>query len=383
MAAIVFRPAESSDLEQFYDVYSLTYNDGNPLSEDRKNSQFTVPYVALLDGQVAGICHTFDLTCTRLDSVLRCPGIGAVAVYPHLRKSGVGSAMMALLVRHLRETGNPMSSLYAFRETFYRRAGYEVAGKRVRITCPSTRFPRIDSGLPIRRLRPSDWQEIDSCYSAFARSRAGFSLRTEKLWQRVLGENRPLTIYAAGDPVEGYAVVSHSTSFWSTDHIPDVAWTTRLGHAGVLEILSGLSINKTALSWFEPSDSPFLSRYMDQGIEMKLDRPVMYRMCDVPVTLAHLKSEDSGEFSMRVHDDVIPENAGVWRVRFGSDAVVVEAGDNPDFEIDVRHLAQIFLGDPSLSDLARNGFINVFSEFGLNAARRLFIPLPVTCADFF
>jgi predicted acetyltransferase len=383
MASIVVRPVQAEDLDGYFDVRSLTYNNGDPVPEDRRHFKNSRGYAALLDGEVTGVFNILDLTCTRGPATLACGGVAGVAVYPHRRKSGVGSAMMTWLVRHLREEGVPMANLYAFRETFYRRFGYEVAGKRLKIVCPSGRIPKTSHGLPIRRLTPDDWQLIDPCYSAFAHARSGLSLRTEKLWQRVLAENRPLTVYAAGDPVEAYAVVSHNWSFWSTDHLSDVAWSTEEGYRALFEVFSGLSINKTALTWFEPSDSPFYAQYLDQGIEAAVDRPVMYRVCDVPAALRTLRPEESGEFTVRVRDDVIPENEGPWRVAFRPGEVVVEKCEDADIALDIRPFAQAFLGEPSLRDLARIGRVSVTHPDALRAAERLLPALPVTCADFF
>lgn len=383
MSGIVVRSVQQEDLEGYFDVRSLTYNNGDPIPEDRRDFKWTRGFAALLDGEVTGAFNILDLTCTRGPATLKCGGVAGVAVYPHRRKSGVGSAMMSWLVRQLREEGIPMANLYAFRETFYRRFGYEVAGKRIKITCPTGRLPKLQNELPVRRLRPGDWQEINGCYSAFAHARSGLSLRDEKLWRRVLAENRPLTIYAAGDPVEAYAVVSHSWSFWTTDHISDVAWSTPEGYRALFEIFAGIAINKTALSWFEPSDSPFYAQYLDQSVEAVVDRPCMYRVCDVPAALRALQPEDSGEFTIRVLDDLIPENEGPWRAAFRPSAVEVERTQDADLTLDIRPFAQAFLGEPSLADLARIGQVDVRNRKALQAAQRLLPPSPTICADFF
>jgi len=383
MSAIVVRPVQPEDLEGFFDVRALTYNDGNPIPEDRREFKLSRGYAAINEGEVQGIMSLLDLTCTRGAATLDCAGVAAVAVYPHRRKSGVGTTMLKWLPRHLREVGTPLSSLYAFREPFYRRAGYEVCGKRLKITCPTGRIPRVSTSLTVNRLKPEDWRKLDACYSAFAHARSGFSLRTEPLWGRVLGENRPLTIYAAGDPVEAYAVVSHSTGFWTTDHISDFAWSTLEGYRAIMEVLAGIAINKTALTWFEPSDSPMYATYLDQGVLAQVERPIMYRLCDVPGAFRQLVTDESGEFTLRVRDDVIPENEGPWRIAFSPDGVAVERCDDADLEIDVRNLVQAFLGEPSIMDLARIDLVDVKDRAALKSASRLLPALPVTCNDFF
>lgn len=383
MANIVVRPYELSDEEGYYDVNSLTYNDGRPYPPEQRIFRFGKPYVAVEGSEVVGAFNLLDMTATRQAAVLDCAGVAGVAVMPHRRRGGVGSAMLSWIPRHLRERGIPLTHLYAFRETFYRKFGYEVCGKRIRIECSGPRLPRLGGDLPVRRLTPADWRELAPCFEAFAKRRSGVNVRTEKLWMRVLNEHRPLAIYAVGDPVEGYVAVSHSTAFWTTDHLSEVAWCTRRGYENVVGLFHGLAINKSGLSWFEPSDSPFYARFLDQGVEAKLDRPIMFRVTDVPAALRQLKPASSGEFTLKVQDDLIEENRGPWRVAFGPDGVAVEPASEADLEIDIRHFAQAFLGDPSWTDLARLDLAVVRDAKALEAALALMPATPVYCPEFF
>jgi predicted acetyltransferase len=388
MPDILVRPAESRDDEGMYLVWSLTYNNGDPYPPERRgrNASGSVNYVAEYQGRIAAACTVLNLTASRGMGTLACGGVAAVGVLPELRRTGVGSALMTQLISHFRENGVPLASLYAFREPFYRRFGYEVAGKRLKIVCPIVRWPKVKSDLPVRRLAPSDWEQLEACYSSFARKRSGLNMRTQPQWMRVLGENRPLTIYAVGEPVQGYAVVSHVTNFWTTDHISEIAWSTIEGYEGLLATLGGLGINKTALSWFEPSDGPFYTDFLDQGIEAVLDRPIMFRVNDVASSLRGLKPNESlsGEFVVQVHDDIVTGNNGPWNVKFRSGRVEVDqTATGPDFELDIRHFAQAFLGEPSLSQLAEASRVKVYSEAGYRAACDLMPPQATYCMDFF
>jgi predicted acetyltransferase len=388
MPDILVRPAEERDSDGMHEVWSLTYNNGDPYPPERRNSTLkgSMNFVAECDGRIAAACNVLDLEVSRGAGALACGGVAAVAVLPEMRRSGVGTAMMSWLISHLREIGVPLASLYAFREPYYRRFGYEVAGKRLKIVCPVTRWPKFKSELPVRRLTPQDWQQLVPCYQAFARHRSGVVLRTEPQWQRVLGENRPLTIYAAGDPVEAYAVVSHVTNFWTTDHISEIAWSSRSGYESVLAMLGSMAINKSGLSWFEPSDGLFYADYVDQGVDVILDRPIMFRVNDVAESLRLLRPEPdvAGAFIMGVEDALIRGNHGPWAVSFSEGKVEVEkASGAPDFTLDVRHFAQAFLGEPGISQLAAAGVISANSKSGLAAACRLMQPQATYCMDFF
>ena len=390
MPDIVVRPLEDRDLDGFDTVRSLTYNNGDPIPLERREMKTpgVQSYVAELDGSIVGGCQVLDLTVNRGDAVMKCGGVAGVAVLPELRKSGVGSAMMSWLINHLGETGTPVAALYAFREPFYRKFGYEVAGRRLKIVCPTNRWPKVDTPLPIRRLTPSDWQELAPCYAAFAAQRSGLNIRNDWQWKRVLGENRQLTIYAVGNPVEAYAVVSHVTAFWTTDHISEIVWSTRRGYEGILAMLGGLAINKNGLSWFEPSDGPFDTDFLDQGITVTVDRPTMFRINDVEKALGHLRPEMSlsGEFRVLIRDELIVKNRGPWRVVIEDGEVSVEkqsCDDNWDFSLDIRNFVQAFLGEPGIQQLARSGNISVRNLHALSIAERLLPSQSTYCMDFF
>ena len=380
MSPVVVTPVEERHREAYHAAYSLTYGDGLPIPPERRTLRFgTVPYVGLVDDEVVGLCATLPMNATRGAALLPCAGVAGVAVLPERRRGGVGKAMMDGLVRLLREQGVPLAALYAYREPFYARSGYAVAGKRLRITVPQHRLPRVESGLPVRRLTPADWRLIAPCHAAFAHARSGVHVRSEAMWERFLNENRPLAIYAVGDPVEGYVAVSHKAEFWTEQAFSEVVWSSARGYRGCLEAMHGLAINKTGVVWYEPSDSPFYALYLDQGVEAKVERPVMFRVADVPAALRHLKPDAEGETRLLVRDDVIPENEGPWRVRFSSGCVEVEPCTGHDVALDVRRFAQAFLGEPSLTDLVRLGEI----EGDPTTLARLLPPSPTICGDFF
>ena len=378
MSPVVVRPVEERHLEGYLAVRSMTYNDGVALEPEE--DRFSIEqYVGLVDDEVAGICSVLPMNATRGPALIASGGVAGVGVAPERRRGGVGNAMMDGLVRRMREGGRPLSSLYAYREPFYARSGYAVAGKRLRLTVPTHRLPRVETSLPTRRLGPADWRAIEPCHAAYAHARSGVHVRNEAMWERVLNENRPLAIYAAGDPVEGYVAVSHRTEFWSEQWLSEVVWSTPEGYRGCLDLMRQLGINKSAVAWHEPSDSPFYALYLDQGVEARVERPVMFRVNDVPAALRALRPSSEGETRLRVADAVVPENEGPWRVRFSPRGVTVEPCEGHDVAMDVRRFAQAFLGEPSLEDLVRLGEI----EGDATVLARLLPPSPTVCGDFF
>jgi predicted acetyltransferase len=383
MPQIVVRPFEPKDQEGYDSVRSLTYHDGLPVPEERRNPRFATRYVAEVDGAILGAYNFLSMNATRGPAVIPCAGVAGVAVSPDARRGGIGRTMMAWSVRDFKENGFPLASLYAFREPFYGKCGYAVVGKRIRLSVPMHRLAKVESELAIRRLTPDDWEQLVPCYSAFGHQRSGVHLRNKLMWERVLKEHKPLAIYAAGDPVEGYIAVSHAIDFFKEQWISEVAWSSAAGYRGVLAAMHRIGINKSAMAWFEPSDSPYYAQFLDQGVVAELDRPVMFRVCDVPGALRLLKPSGVGAFGLAVSDPEVPENNGPWRVSWKDGAVSVEAGGAADLTMDIQSFSQAFMGEPSLADVANQGRVSVGSVQALEAAKGLLPGLPVFCGDYF
>lgn len=381
MPQITVRPYRDEDREAFFHVRAMTYNDGRPIPLEDQVFKTTRGYVGEVDGVIAGVFSVLDFTCTRGESVLRDAAVAGVAVLPEYRQSGVGSAMMAEGLRLFRSEGIPMASLYAFRETYYRKFGYEACGSRVKVIVPNSRYPKLEQSLPVRRLEVSEVGLLQPCYEAFARKRSGMNVRTDIHWSRVLGKD--ISIYAAGDPIEAYLLINHQWQFWEGQGTSEFIWTTRRGYESILSVLCGVGINKTSVEWYEPSDGPYLTRFLDQGVKANIERLVMYRAVDVPACLRALKPSGSGSFTLMVPDNVIPENTGPWRVEFSPKGVSVEPTETADIELPIQMFVQAFLGEPSVADLVRNDLICARNLAALESLQVLLPANPTYCTDFF
>lgn len=381
MAGIVVRPYEAGDREGFFHVRAITYNDGQPIPAEDQVFKTHDGFVGVVDGEIGGVFSVLDLTCTRGEAVLRTAGIAGVAVLPEMRQSGVGHAMMSSALGLLREQGYLVASLYGFRESYYRKFGYEMCGQRWRIKCPNERLPKVNSTLPVRTIPFSSYRLLDPCLEVFAKQRSGMSLRNDKLWGRIVDEKK--TIYVIGDPIEAYAIVSHEVNFWTDQNIQECAWSTARGHEGLMGLFRGIGVNKTSVTWSEPSDGLFAARYADQGVEIGFYRPIMFRILDVPGALRALKPGEDGEFSVLVEDELVPENRGPWRVVARNGLVEVESTSDFGLRCSIQSFTQAFLGEPSLERLGVQGVVQVSDPLEFQAACRVLGAMPVYCMEFF
>lgn len=376
--ALIVRPFEDRDRDGYWHVGDVTYRDARPTPIEDRVFKITKGFVAELDGKIAGVFSILDLSCTVGDRAnLRCAGIAGVAVLPEYRHLGVGSEMMRWSIPYMKSEGYQMASLYGFRESFYRKFGYEMCGIRLEINAPTHRLPRLKPTLPVRSIPWEDHTPLQACHEAFARRYSGMNIREAKHWGRILNDRK--TVYVVGDPVEAYAIVEHKIDFWAAQNISEIAWSTREGHESILAVMSQMCINKSALIWNEPSDSLFLQRWRDQGIEARMDRPIMYRLLDVPAAMEALSPIGTGAFSFEVQDELIPENNGPWRVEDDGTSVSCTRVDSADLSGTIQDWVVAYLGDPGIE----RGPIKVKEAGAMEAAGAFLTPQRVYCPEFF
>lgn len=379
----IVRRFEPRDREGFARVRSLTYRGGEAVdpTEDLLKDDCR-GYVAEMNGQIVGAYTALDMTCNVDGTHLPCAGVAAVAVNPELRKSGVGSELLTQGLRLMKEDGFAFASLYAFRETYYRRFGYEVCGGRFLITVPGHRLPKVDSDLPVRLASDDELPGlIEPIYRKFARRWNGMNERTPRMWWRTLGGDTRFKVYVMGDPAEAYAVVRLRFDFWEAQEVKEVAWASERGYRAILGLFSRLGINKSEVAWNEPTASPFLATYMDQGITVTNQRFVMYRALDPVRILNAKKPNGGGEIRLNLTDGWLPENNLDLDVSFSPEGLEVEArprSRTPKLALPICRFTQVALGEPSYASLAANGIVPESED-----AERLFAPRAVFCADAF
>lgn len=376
----------ATDLSRVNQVWALTYNSGRAIPEDQNaiEGRHDEVYEALIDNEIAGAFSVMPMLVTRGNASFRCAGIASVAVMPHARNSGIGALMMRHAVREYAANGFQLAALYAFSERFYGKFGYAVAGFKYSIKVDMGRFPKFKQTLPVTVRRPNEVELIKPTYEQFAHRRSGMNLRPQRHWDRIIQPDSNKVIYTVGDPIEAYAVVQHDATFWNEQPISELVWTTRAGYESILAVIAGIGINKTHVSWSEPSDSPYRAMFWDRGAEVNPNSGhLCWRVLNVPQALAGLKPSHSGSFSLMVQDEILPENNGPWLVEFSESGVKVSRTDHAELIFDIRQFSQAFMGEPSVRELAANDLISVNNEKAVKEMSLLLPHSPTMCLDAF
>ena len=379
----LFEPDDRARVEQ---IWSLAFRGNQPYPEGRFEPEEGRDILVVEgEGGVVGACMVYETAFTCRGVALPSGALIAVAAAPECRQTGVGSAVMRGALEHMRQRGHRLSVLHAVRESYYRRFGYEAAGRQMEIRCPLDRFPKLTPSLPGRALSLDDWPQLTPAYEAMAASHSGMRQRDGLRWSRIhraRPDNPPLA-WAIGDPVRAYALLRLKPGLHPSQEVSELVWADPEAYRSLLASLGRLGWNGHTLTWSEPADSPWLARHIDWNVEVHSHTLAMYRALHVPRCLSALSTRETGAFSIEVHDELLPGNRGPWRVGFSPGEVKVEPCAHADLVTDIRAFTQALLGEPSLASLMRHGLVQVRSEEALRNAERLLPSFPTYCLDQF
>lgn len=369
--------AGAAEIEEWAYVVSWVYRQSAPDMAQFEPEDGETRLLVRSNGQPVAACLILDYLVARGRDDLTCGGVAAVATLPEHRRTGAASVLMEGALAHMASAGHAVSALYPYREPFYRKFGYQTCGWRWQIKCPQDRLPRVKSELTARQVIGQGLAELDPVYRQFIRQRSGSHIRQAADWDDRLGKSEPM-VYVLGSPAEAYLWVNLK-DFWGDINVGEIGWSTQRGYDSALALLVSLASNQSTVTWCEPPDSPFLARFLDQGVEAKVHRATMFRVIDAARALGSLKSDHEGRFCLATTGFEVK----TWTVEFGPKGTVVAPGGDPGLEIDASHLGQAVMGQPSLAELRVQGLVSVVSEADFEAACRLMSPSPVVCMEFF
>ncbi len=348
--ALRYRPARRTDIETLVELSLRAYRVSS--AEARRDFFGDHPRFGLrdvrvgeLDGEVAAALVLYPLHAYVRGEKLPVTGIGSVAVSPEHRRRGVGEALVRASLREMRQRGDALSMLYAFRGDFYRRFGWGLVETPIMLSVPPALLPASEEARRVRRLRIPDRPLVQSLYDRYARERGHFALaRRSEWWERRLWgyEGEWIVYERRRGQIEGYLQIQVDSGDgpWKLVlTVNEFVALTPDAHRGLTGYLHGLRDQAVELVMSTPSDAPWAAELGDAANlrgEMKLGvvrssghagYGAMLRLVDVKSALESLPvaPQARGELIIEVRDDVIPSNARAWRVHARDGHLTVRA----------------------------------------------------------
>lgn len=328
---------------------------------------------------------------------VRASGLTWVGVHPRDRRRGVLRAMMRHHLDDVAARGEPFSILGAAEGTIYGRFGYGTATYAVRLTVPrGTSFRDVPGTAELLvDLELADEQRhagpLADCFERARRQRpGGLARQRPEVWRELFLDPLPqrrgaeskrvLTVSTPDGELRGYALFQRR---WQrAEHGPDAV-------VKVHELV-GLDAAASQVLWSRLADldltgqvkAPLLA--LDDPLVHQLADPragaprltdnVWLRLVDVPSALAARGYGRDVDVVLEIVDELLPANAGRWRLTAGPDGATCERTDRPaQLSLDVRELGAAYLGGPTLAALAAAGLVGVHDEQALTRASVAFV----------
>jgi predicted acetyltransferase len=296
-------------------------------------------------------------------------GIAGVAVPPEERGQGLGLAMMRASMQELAAEGVAISGLFASTQALYRQVGFEQSGHWFKTRLPWAVLSGLGEFAAVRPVTEADMTAVKACYALYASRFDGMLDRGEYVWNRIR-TNRDSSyngyaIWGEDGTIEGYLFMSQTRLPSGRQEIAlsDHAFVTRRAGLGLLRFLADFTMMAEEIVMNGGPIVPLVSLMPQQRYSVERREYSMTRIVSVPAAIA-ARGYAPGvevEFEMRITDDVVPANAGVWRVAVSKGSGVAErvraGGSSAEVRLDVRALAAIYCGFYTPAQCAMLGWV--------------------------
>jgi predicted acetyltransferase len=388
------RPVTGDEHAAFLRVQQHAFNTGpsSPAWQERALRQFEPDRsLAAVDAalpageEIVGTTGAYSLRMTVPGAVLPVAGVTAVSVLPSHRRRGVLRSLMHRQIAGLADRGEePVAALWASEAPIYGRYGYGCATSIAHFqfcrgeSALDRRAP-ADPALTLRLVEPqAAAAELAKVYEALLPVQPGFFVRDDDWWGRVLDDDlaerhgrAPLRCLLAEDAggVRGYALYGTTGRWDDATGLPD-------GRLEVRELLAGdpaagaalwhnlisRDLVTTVVADLRPAADPVLHQLLDaRRARAQVADGIWVRILDLPAALSLRAYSGPVDVVLEVTDELLPGNAGRWRLRAdgGQDSRArCEQTDAPaDLVVDVRELGAAYLGGTRLGTLAAAGLV--------------------------
>jgi len=345
------------------------------------------------EGELLGGMRLFDFTMNLRGVVVPAGGVGFVAVDLVHKKEHVAKELIDYFVRHYRERGAPIASLYPFRPDFYRQMGFGYGAKMHQYVVRPLDLPVGSSKAGVVLLGPDDAEALLACAQrVFAQTNGLFRMRQAEA--RALLDNRVNRVFAyrQGEEVRSFFVSTFKQGKTPVFNNLEVRELFYEGREPLMALLASLrsQADQIASIIFNTQDDEFHFLLSDprNGTGNMLPHVfheshvsgvgIMYRVLDLPGLLAKLAQVSFGDVTctlkLSISDSFLPENASSVVVRFveGRPTLQPDGDYEVALRLDVAECSSLLVGATRCSSLYRYGLAEVSDTGYLPLLDRLF-----------
>lgn len=387
------RPISEAEFADFSLVTEHAFNSTRPAALDMEHGLMVAEFdrtLAAFDGaQIVGTAAAFTLTMTVPGGTAAAAGVFDVSVFPTHRRRGILTSLMRRQLADFRDRGEVIAALYPSEAGIYGRFGYSAAVTELDFTIRrgegsiGTRAAapgEPDAGPEAApRLRIADPHhaaaDMARVYSSVLPGRPGLLARDDRWWDFALWDpphrrpgSGPLRCVIAEDGAGPRGYVLYSARSGERDHrlpgdvlqVRELMATDLAACAAIWADLLSRDLVAEVRALRRPVDDPLPYLLTDSGrARPQFAGGLWVRLVDVPGALTQRRCACAVDLVIDVADDLIPGNAGRWRLRAAAleHATCERTAAPADVALPVTALAAAYLGGSGLGGRAAAGLV--------------------------
>ena len=339
--------------------------------------------VLVEDGRVVAVLRSQRVGQFFGGATVPMAAVSSVAVAPEARGRGLVQHLLRETLAEQRSAGLPLSVLYPSTVPTYRRAGYELAGMRLRFRAPARDAPATP-GINVEPWHDDLLADVMDCYGRFAVTQNGLIDRPPDWWtDRVVATHKnPVHRYmarGAEGAIEGYIVfrqepVGGALPYYHTISCRDLVWTAAAGARAMLSLVSAHRALATDLLWYGPPNDPIAQLFAEAVTRPDWSMPWMARLLDPAAALA-ARGYPAGTdecVELQIEDRVLGVNTRAFRLEVEGRRGRVTPLDGARLKVGVATLAAIYTGWLAPADALRLGRLDAKEPSAVSALERIF-----------
>lgn len=348
------------------------------------------------DGRLVGGMRYFDFTMRLFETTIPVGGVGMVAVDLLHKKQHIAKDMLTAFLRHYKDRGAPMVSLYAFRHDFYMKMGFGYGTKMSQYRLRPSQLPARAGKQHVVFLGPDDAEQMLACYERVYARTHGYMARDVGFFRRMLAhEEHRIVGYRRDSALRGYLVWTFKPAkadnpFLNDTHIGELVYADGEALGGLMGFLQSqadqinLIVHNTQDEDFhhlplDPRDDSRNNYFISHQANTQAVG-IMYRLLDTRAVFDALAGHDfnAANCRLRLHiaDSFFPENAGVLTLHVADGKATVRDDGDAEVEVtlDVAQLSSLLMGSVRFRSLHDFGLTTISDPTEVDVVDRIFAP---------
>ncbi|MBO5065633.1 MAG: GNAT family N-acetyltransferase [Clostridia bacterium] len=289
------------------------------------------------------------------NTTLKCAAIGGVASKPEYRRMGGVRKLFNDVFRYAYDNGAAVSILYPFSNGYYRLFGYETVLRCISAECSFKTFEKIERYNDVTLATEENKDSLIEIYKAMAP-------KYNMMFTRPNGEsfcftpykNCCYTYFLNDEAHKGYVTFTLDRSSRKVT-VTELLFADKCALLRLMGFIKVFDGNYDFVVFSKlPVSSPVFEVIADENRLVK--RSYLYegqaRIINMQKVLeAAAYPKEQGVFSIKINDDQISENNGIYTVDYkdGKATILKDSVKAPDLEMDINTASRVILGREGLT----------------------------------